>query len=110
MKAAHNRNLLTRRTLLAAGVAMGSAPVLTAKAGSLDPVRDVRNRGVSTIGDVPNPMKVPKDRVHFTEMVSNPQKTCQTCKLFRGPSSCLFVAGEIQPDCTCMLWSAAKAA
>jgi hypothetical protein len=87
-----SRTLFTRRNLLAAAVAVGATPVLAARA------------------EPSNPVKAPKDRVHYTEMAVDAQKTCKTCKLFRDPASCLFVAGEIAPHCSCMLWAAPKAA
>jgi hypothetical protein len=86
------RTLFTRRSLLAAGAAVATSPVLAAKA------------------EPSESFKAPKDRVHYTEMASDPQQTCRTCKLFRQPSSCLFVAGEIAPHCSCLLWSPVKSA
>jgi hypothetical protein len=87
-----SRTPLTRRNLLAAALAVGATPVLAAKA------------------EPSNPIKAPKDRVHYSEMASDAQKTCKSCKLFRQPGSCLFVAGEIAPHCSCMLWAAPTAA
>jgi len=75
---------ISRRLLLAGGVAAGSATVLAA------------SNAHATV-------KVPKEAVKFSTMASNGH-TCGSCKQFLAPSDCRFVQGPTGPDCSCWIW------
>jgi hypothetical protein len=75
---------MTRRGLLAAGAALGVAPILAATSANASP-------------------KVSKASVGFIETARN-DHNCGTCRLFREPSSCLDVEGVIGKDCGCKIW------
>ena len=76
---------ITRRRLLFAGVALGSASTLAPRAA---------------LADSP---KVSKDCVHFKE-ASDDEKVCGNCRLFQKPSTCQLVAGEFNKHNTCRIW------
>ena len=76
---------MTRRRLLAAGVALSSASLLTAGEAAAD-----------------SP-KVSKACVHFKE-VADDATICNNCRLFEKPSTCLIVAGEVSKHNTCRVW------
>lgn len=75
---------VSRRKLLVAAIAAGSAPLL------------------ATTGAQAN-VKLSKSAVKFTAVASN-GKNCGSCKLFRAPSSCTFVEGVTDPNGTCWIW------
>jgi hypothetical protein len=76
---------ISRRELVAAGLAAGSAALLPAS-------------GAKAM------TKVSKAAVHFTETASNGHN-CGACKNFMAPSSCRFIDGAISKDCSCWIWS-----
>ena len=82
--AAKGTVVLSRRTLLAAGVAC-AAPMLAA------------TRAVAA------PVKVSQDCVHFQNSPRGAQH-CGNCRLFRAPDSCLDIAGTIGENCSCRIW------
>jgi len=76
---------ISRRTLLVAGIAVGSAPLLlTTKAGAT--------------------VKVSQAAVHF-RTAANSDHNCGACKHFLAPSDCRFVEGTISSDCSCWIWT-----
>ena len=75
---------VSRRMLLVGGVAAGAASLLTES-----------NANATA--------RVSKDAVRFTS-VSTSDKNCRSCKLFRAPSSCVFVEGPTSPDGYCWIW------
>jgi hypothetical protein len=78
-------NAVTRRQLVAGGVALSSASMLATR---------------EAFADSP---KVSKDCVHFKE-ASDDEKVCGNCRLFRKPSTCLVVAGDFSKQNTCRIW------
>ena len=58
---------------------------------------------VATTAAVAEAPKVSKDCVHFRTVGLEDHK-CGECRLFRGPSSCLAVAGAVSKDCGCRIW------
>jgi len=76
---------ISRRTLLAGCVAVGSAPMLLA------------TRASATV-------KVSQAAVHF-RTAANTEHNCGSCKHFLAPSSCRFVEGTISSDCSCWIWT-----
>ena len=77
---------LSRRGFLAAGLAIGGAPLLASQASAV-------------VGG----LKVSKDCVHYKEVASDEHR-CGACRLFRGPDACLNVAGTISQTCGCRIW------
>jgi hypothetical protein len=75
---------VSRRMLLAAGVAAGSAALLATS-------------------DANATVRLSKSTVRFSTVSSN-GKNCGSCKLFLAPSDCVFVEGPVLPDCTCWIW------
>lgn len=75
---------ISRRTILAGGVAAGSASVLAAT-------------GAKAM------VKVSRASVGYKTVATAGHK-CGGCKLFEAPSSCRFVEGTISPDCSCRIW------
>ncbi len=76
---------ISRRDLVAAGVAVGSAALLGASSA--------------------NAMtKVSKSAVHFTETASNGH-SCGACTNYMAPSGCRFVDGAVSKDCSCWIWN-----
>jgi hypothetical protein len=76
--------LLSRRKMLAAGVAAGSASVLAAT-------------GAKAM------IKVSQASVAYETAAANGHN-CGACKLFEAPSNCRFVEGPISSDCSCRIW------
>ena len=76
--------LLSRRKMLAAGVAAGSATVLAAT-------------GAKAM------IKVSQASVAYKTTAANGHN-CGACKLFEAPSNCRFVEGPISSDCSCRIW------
>jgi hypothetical protein len=77
-------NMMSRRGLLAAGAALGVAPILAATSAHAGP-------------------KASKASVGFIETALG-DHNCGACRMFRGPSSCLQVDGVIGNDCGCKIW------
>ena len=75
---------LSRRTLLAGGVALGAGATLAATSQAATP-------------------KVSQACVGFADAPRDGHK-CGNCRLFRAPSSCLDVAGVISDNCSCRIW------
>jgi hypothetical protein len=75
---------ISRRMLLAGGVAAGSASMLAA------------TNAHATV-------KVPKEAVKFSTVASNGHN-CGSCKQFLAPSDCRFVKGPVAVDCSCWIW------
>ena len=76
---------ISRRRLLAGGVAVGVAPLLLAtEAGAT--------------------VKVSQAAVHF-RAAANTDHNCGACKQFLAPSGCRFVEGIISSDCSCWIWT-----
>ena len=76
---------ISRRKLLAACIAVGSAPLLLA------------TKANATV-------KVSQAAVHFTTAADNGHN-CGACKHFMAPSGCRFVEGTISSDCSCWIWT-----
>jgi hypothetical protein len=76
--------LLSRRTLLVGGVALGAGATLAATGQAATP-------------------KVSQACVGFSDSPRDGRK-CGNCRLFRAPSSCLDVAGVIADNCSCKIW------
>jgi len=76
--------LLSRRTLLAGGIALGAGATLAATTKAATP-------------------KVSQACVGFSDSPRDGH-TCGKCRLFRPPSSCLDVAGVISENCSCKIW------
>jgi hypothetical protein len=76
---------ISRRTLLAGGIAVGAAPLLFATKASAT-------------------VKVSQAAVHF-RTAANTDHNCGACKHFLAPSSCRFVEGSISSDCSCWIWT-----
>ncbi len=75
---------ISRRSLLVAGVAAGSASMLAVT-------------GAKAM------IKVSKASVGYkTEAAEG--HNCGACKLFEAPESCRFVDGAISRDCACRIW------
>lgn len=79
------QNEISRRMLLVGGVVAGSAPLLAA-------------------ADAHAAVKVQKSAVRFSAVATVAGHSCGTCKLFKGPSDCLFVQGPVSQDCSCWIW------
>jgi hypothetical protein len=75
---------ISRRQLVATGLAVGSAALLPAS-----------NANAAT--------KVSKTAVHFTETAANGHN-CGACNNFMAPSSCRFVDGAVSHECSCWIW------
>ena len=75
---------ISRRTLLAGGVAAGSATVLGAS-------------GAQAM------IKVSQASVAY-KTVASAGHNCGACKLFEAPAGCRFVDGPISPYCSCRIW------
>lgn len=76
---------ISRRELVTAGLAVGSAALLPAS-----------NANAMT--------KVSKTAAHFTETASNGH-SCGACNNYMAPSSCRFVDGAVSKECSCWIWS-----
>ncbi|MGO9741844.1 MAG: hypothetical protein ACLPN5_10105 [Roseiarcus sp.] len=76
---------ISRRTLLAGGIAAGSVPLLLA------------TKANATV-------KVSQAAVHFETTAKN-DHNCAACKHFMAPSSCRFVEGTVSSDCSCWIWT-----
>ena len=77
-------SLLSRRALLAGGVALGAGAALAATSQAATP-------------------KVSQACVGFSDSPRDGHK-CGNCRLFRAPSACLDVAGVITDNCSCKIW------
>jgi hypothetical protein len=75
---------ISRRMMLAGGVAVGSASMVAAT-------------GAKAM------IKVSQASVGY-ETGATAGHNCGACKLFEAPSSCRFVEGPISPDCSCRIW------
>jgi hypothetical protein len=75
---------MSRRRMLAAGVAAGSTSMLAAT-------------GAKAM------IKVSQASVGYKTVAVNGHN-CGACKLFEGPSSCRFVEGPVSSDCSCRIW------
>jgi len=76
---------ISRRTVLAGGVAVGVAPLLLATGAGAT-------------------VKVSQAAVHF-RTAANSERNCGACKQFLAPSSCRFVEGTVSTDCSCWIWT-----
>lgn len=76
---------VSRRMLLARGVAAGSATLLAATGAQAH-------------------VKVPKSAVRFSSSATASGHTCGGCKAFLAPSACMFVQGATSSDCSCWIW------
>ncbi len=76
---------ISRRVLLAGGVAAGSAHLLLATGAQAT-------------------TKVSQAAAHFTTVASN-NHNCGSCKHFLAPSSCRFVEGTVSSGCSCWIWA-----
>jgi len=87
MKSSTNINsaAISRRTLLAASIAAGAAPLLLA------------TRANATV-------KVSQAAVHFNT-AANTDRNCGACRHYLAPSSCRFVEGTISSECSCWIWT-----
>ena len=87
MKSSTNINsaAISRRTLLAASIAAGAAPLLLA------------TRANATV-------KVSQAAVHFNT-AANTDRNCGACRHYMAPSSCRFVEGTISSECSCWIWT-----
>lgn len=74
---------VSRRGLLAAGIAIGAGPMLASRA-------------------LASP-KVSKDCVHYQDVALGGHR-CGACRMFQAPSACQNVAGEISDACGCRIW------
>jgi hypothetical protein len=79
---------VSRRKLLVGGLAAGSATLLAATGAQAK-------------------VKLSKDSVKYTASASG-GKNCGSCKLFRGPSSCVFVEGTTESNGACWIWQSAN--
>jgi hypothetical protein len=77
---------ISRRGLLAGGLVAGAAPLVGAASAQAA-------------------AKIEKSAVRFNVAASVPGHTCGTCKMFKAPSACMFVDGEVSQDCSCWIWS-----
>jgi hypothetical protein len=75
---------VSRRKMLVAGVAAGSASLLAAT-------------GAKAM------IKVSQASVAYKKVATG-DHNCGGCKLFEAPSSCRFVEGPISSDCACRIW------
>jgi hypothetical protein len=75
---------VSRRAVLTGGAALSVGAVMVATQAVASP-------------------KVSKDCVHFVQVATGDHR-CGNCRLFRGPSECLDVAGEVTGDCSCRIW------
>jgi hypothetical protein len=80
----NNSTQISRRMLLAGGVAAGSATLLAAT-------------------DANAKVKLTKDSVKFATTATNGHN-CGSCKLFLAPSDCMFVQGGTSATCSCWIW------
>ena len=74
----------SRRAVLTSGAALSVATVVASAQAIASP-------------------KVSKDCVHFVKVATGDYR-CGNCRLFRAPSECLDVAGEVNGDCSCRIW------
>ncbi len=75
---------ISRRAMLAGGVAIGSASILPAAAANAT-------------------AKVSQATVRY-QIASAGSHKCGDCRLFLAPADCRFVEGPISSDCSCWIW------
>ena len=80
---------ISRRMLLAGGVAAGSASMLAATNANAT-------------------VKLSQESVKFSTVSANGHN-CGSCKLFLAPSDCTFVRGPTSATCSCWIWQSKSA-